>query len=83
MPFTFLETSGVSQGCGGLLNASSGTIQSLDYDGDGQYENDLDCVWRIQAPENKVIKLTMGRFILEDSNCINYDHLEVINNSES
>lgn len=76
----FVHGTGESHGCGGVLNASSGTFQSLDYDNDGKYESGLDCVWVIMAPPTKIIRITFQRFDVEKpdgSDHCPWDSLEV------
>jgi hypothetical protein len=67
----------VGQGCGGVINQTSGTIQSLDYDGDGQYENSLDCRWTKMAAANSIIVLNFTAFNLEPGDSCPYDYVEV------
>ena len=55
---------GPSQGCGGLLNTTSGVIKSLDHDGNGQYEPDLNCVWQIVVPPDHNVRLHFDQFDL-------------------
>ena len=69
---------GPLQGCGGLLRSTSGSFASLDADGNGYYEPELDCTWQIVAPQGQVISLTFNSFNLEvDQNC-DYDYIEVM-----
>jgi len=51
--------------CGGILNATSGEIRSVDADRNGQYENDLDCTWQIIVPVNQRITIQFTNFSLE------------------
>ena len=55
----------VLPGCGGTLNATWATFRSLDADADGQYEKNLDCVWRIQAPFRRRISFRLALFQLQ------------------
>ena len=59
-------TYGSSRGCGGLINIteSSKSISSLDVDGDGQYEPDLNCHWTVVGPADKVVKMRFTSFDL-------------------
>ena len=59
-------TYGSSRGCGGLINIteSSKSISSLDVDGDGQYEPDLNCHWTVVGPSDKVVKMRFTSFDL-------------------
>ena len=56
---------------------TSGLIRSLDVDGDGIYEQDLDCTWIIESPPDKVVKLDITDFELEPDDFCRYDSLEV------
>ena len=68
---------GPQSGCGGVLNATSGQLQSVDADANGQYENNLDCRWTIIGASNKVIRFSVqGLDIEPNANCI-YDYLRV------
>lgn len=67
---------GPRQGCGGLIQASSGSFGSVDDNGDGQYEPELDCTWQISVPTDMVVRLTFNSFAMEDRDC-HYDYVEV------
>ena len=61
-------TYGPNQGCGGnidISNIGQKDIHSVDIDGDGKYESDLNCHWLITAQQNKVIKMRFTSFDLE------------------
>ncbi|XP_058537778.1 cubilin isoform X1 [Neofelis nebulosa] len=77
---TFHQTLGPQQGCGGYLTGSSDTFASPDSDSNGRYDKNLNCVWFIVAPVNKVIKLTFKTFALEAPSsaqrCI-YDYVKL------
>ncbi|GFU30258.1 cubilin [Trichonephila clavipes] len=77
---TYRMTYGVDHGCGGVLNVSSGEIQSLDIDSDGYYEPNLDCIWFINTNDpGKVLAVAFETFDLEPSrnnSCI-YDYVGV------
>lgn len=62
-------------GCGGVINSTSGSIQSIDINRDGLYEMDLECVWQMALPQNLTIFLQFNRFDLVSTGC--YDYLEV------
>jgi cubilin len=78
-------TYGPQQGCGGLFNLTDGskTITSLDVDGDGSYEPELNCQWTVVAPPGKVVKLRFTRFQLEmrqnDTHRECWDYVEIRN----
>ncbi|XP_074652971.1 cubilin-like [Tubulanus polymorphus] len=63
----YTTTYGIHQGCGGLLNSTSGSFQSIDSDGDGLYEPYLVCTWRIQTTPGKVVLLNFTDWELERS----------------
>ncbi|XP_001377380.2 cubilin [Monodelphis domestica] len=77
---SFRETLGPQHGCGGYLTNSSFTFASPDSNADGKYDKNLNCVWVIAAPVNKVINLTFTTFFLEGQSsfrgCI-YDYVKV------
>ncbi|XP_066579431.1 cubilin [Amia ocellicauda] len=62
---TYRETLGPEQGCGGYLTSSSGTLSSPDSNNDGKYESNMDCLWNIVMPPNKLVNLTFTGFHLE------------------
>ncbi|XP_053120680.1 cubilin [Hemicordylus capensis] len=62
---SFRETIGPQQGCGGYLTKSSSSFGSPDSNNDGKYDKDLECVWIIAAPMNKLVNLTFSTFTLE------------------
>ncbi|KAI0233513.1 Cubilin [Lamellibrachia satsuma] len=72
---------GPNQGCGGVLNMTTGVITSLDHSGNGRYEPDLGCIWQIIVPENDNVRLRFDRFDLAPqggAECIDqFDYLEV------
>lgn len=71
---------GPLQGCGGFLTEDNSTFVSPDSDSDGKYDRELNCIWYIIAPENKLIELTFSKFSLErgsaDGRCY-YDYVQV------
>ena len=75
----------LDQGCGGLVNLTEGrrTITSLDLNGDGNYEPELNCQWTLAAPPGKVVKLRFTQFQLEmrqnDTHQECWDYLEIRN----
>lgn len=76
----FCFNTGPQQGCGGYMTGSDHTFASPDSDSNGRYDKNLNCVWFITAPVNKVIKLTFHTFALEAATtmrrCI-YDYVKV------
>ncbi|XP_078582053.1 cubilin-like isoform X2 [Branchiostoma floridae x Branchiostoma japonicum] len=73
----YRETFGPAQGCGGSLIADSGTIQPVDIDNNGQYENNQDCTWTVTAADTKVISLSFDSFALEAESQCRYDYLQI------
>ncbi|KAK7823852.1 hypothetical protein U0070_020523, partial [Myodes glareolus] len=67
-------------GCGGFLTEDNSTFVSPDSDSDGKYDRELNCIWYIIAPENKLIELTFSKFSLErgsaDGRCY-YDYVQI------
>ncbi|XP_071156308.1 cubilin-like isoform X2 [Mytilus edulis] len=74
---TYRTTYGESQGCGGVLNSTSGRITSVDSDGNGKYEHNLDCRWIIIVGDNKIVKLTVEGLGVESHSTCYYDFLEI------
>ncbi|KAK3105916.1 hypothetical protein FSP39_008473 [Pinctada imbricata] len=71
----YRTTFGVNQGCGGVLNSTSGTLKAVDIDNDGEYENALDCKWVIIVGDNQVVRfIVTGMDIEAHSRCM-YDYL--------
>ncbi|XP_075791900.1 scavenger receptor cysteine-rich domain-containing protein DMBT1-like [Pelodiscus sinensis] len=60
--------------CGGVLQHSSGTLSSPFYP--GNYPNNADCVWEIEAMNNFCITLLFRDIATEDGNC-RYDYIEI------
>ena len=62
-------------GCGTIINASTAHdwIYFRDSDGDGLYDNSVNCSWTIQAPENMTIEIHVTIKYIE----CNYDYLKV------
>ncbi|XP_024431584.2 cubilin [Desmodus rotundus] len=77
---SFRQTLGPQQGCGGHLTGPDQTFASPDSDSNGRYDKNLNCMWFITAPVNKVIKLTFSTFTLESASimrrCI-YDYVKL------
>ncbi|CAH1775425.1 unnamed protein product [Owenia fusiformis] len=73
----YTTTFGINQGCGGLLNQSSGSIGSVDATGNGYYENNLDCTWQIIVPNDNIVKVTFLQMDLESDIGCGYDYVEV------
>ena len=67
---------GRSFDCGGVLNSTSDWISPLDSDGDGVYDDNLDCVW--YGDGTHVIHGFLSNIDIETgANPFDYDYLEV------
>ncbi|KAK9396207.1 cubilin [Crotalus adamanteus] len=81
---SFRETIGPQQGCGGYLTNASYNFGSPDSDKDGKYDKDVECVWVLAAPINKLINFTFNTFELEAAtsfqNC-QYDYVKLYDGS--
>ncbi|KAJ8306835.1 hypothetical protein KUTeg_014919 [Tegillarca granosa] len=73
---TYITTYGPRQGCGGVLNGTSGRFSSVDGDGDGLYENNLNCKWIIFVGDNKLVRLTIEDMEIEEAAC-RFDYIKV------
>ena len=73
----YLMLVGSEAECGGLVVEPEGEIRTLDTDGDGHYENLLNCLWVIVAPEYYQIKLSFHEFDIEFSLVCSFDVLRV------
>ncbi|XP_074928780.1 scavenger receptor cysteine-rich domain-containing protein DMBT1-like [Chelonoidis abingdonii] len=60
--------------CGGVLQYSSGTFQSPFYP--GNYPNNADCVWEIEAMSNYRVTLSFSDIETEGGTC-QYDYIEI------
>ncbi|XP_074855665.1 scavenger receptor cysteine-rich domain-containing protein DMBT1-like [Carettochelys insculpta] len=60
--------------CGGILQYSSGTFQSPFYP--GNYPNNADCVWEIEAENNYRVTLLFRDIVTEGGRC-QYDYIEI------
>ena len=64
--------------CGGILNQSSGEIQSMDRNEDGLYDNNLDCHWTIVCGPNQIVELRILSIELEIRTILcSFDYIEV------
>ncbi|XP_065577276.1 cubilin-like isoform X4 [Artemia franciscana] len=75
-------TYGENQGCGGIRNVTSTNsieLRSLDIDGNGQYEHNLDCQWIIIGEPGQVLRLQFNLMDIEESQngTCHYDYIEV------
>ncbi|XP_061569576.1 cubilin-like [Cololabis saira] len=74
---TYRETLGPAQGCGGYLSMPMGMLGSPDPNHDGRYEPNMNCIWTIETPVNRVVNLTFSSFDLETSSSCRYDYIKV------
>ena len=72
-----LQFSAICESCGCNLTAPSGWLTSPDADGDGSYENDLDCYWRIIADEGTLIEFKFLEMEIEHHGSCIYDFVQV------
>ena len=49
------------------MHGPYGTILSPDSDGDGYYDNNANCVWRIEVMEGYVIRYNFETFAVENA----------------
>ncbi|XP_048238874.1 cubilin-like [Haliotis rufescens] len=61
--------------CGGSLTGTYGAIKSPNYP--NPYPHGTNCLWKITAPTNYYIKLTINDFHVESHSNCNFDALEV------
>ncbi|XP_052817631.1 ovochymase-1-like isoform X2 [Mya arenaria] len=67
-------------GCHGTVQVFTehrGSISSPGYDGQSYYKNNQNCSWRIQAPDNMIIRLMFQDFLTEKIAGCTYDYLAV------
>uniref|UniRef100_A0A8B9TLQ1 Cubilin n=1 Tax=Anas platyrhynchos TaxID=8839 RepID=A0A8B9TLQ1_ANAPL len=76
---SFRETLGPQNGCGGYLTYSAYSFGSPVSNVSRRYEKNLDCVWIITAPANKLINLTFTSFVLEaqSAQTCRYDYVKL------
>ncbi|GFR72241.1 cubilin, partial [Elysia marginata] len=67
--------------CGGRLTQLSASIETPNYP--EPHPQDMDCVWRITAPEGHQIRLKVVDFQLESSDNCSIDYLEIRNGNFS
>ena len=60
-----------------MLNSTTGRITTVDANGDGDYEPNLDCRWRIIVGDNKIVKLTIEGMEIESLSTCYYDFVQV------
>ncbi|XP_013797015.2 cubilin [Apteryx mantelli] len=76
---SFRETLGPQHGCGGYLTNSAYSFGSPVSNMNRRYEKNLECIWIITAPENKLINLTFTSFALEaqSARTCRYDYVKL------
>ncbi len=66
----------VSSECGGIFQGTSGSIR-YPVVPDQSYSHNMDCVYLIRVPADKVVNITFTRFELEQSSTCSYDWVQV------
>ena len=72
------QTLGPDQGCGGLITNGEGTI-TPPVDGNGQYFNEMFCIWEFAVQSQRSMEFDFIKFDLEEMSlgeC--YDYVEII-----
>ena len=60
------------------MNSSSPSVfESPDVNRDGKYEDNLECVWTIFAPENYVLSISFTQFTVDTKSIACGDYVEV------
>ncbi|XP_061178089.1 cubilin-like [Saccostrea echinata] len=72
----YWTTYGERQGCGGILNSTSGRFGSVDIDRNGVYEAQ-NCKWTIIVGDNKIVNLRFESMDLEEVRDCRYDYVLV------
>ncbi len=62
--------------CGGTFQGTSGSIR-YPVVPDQSYSHNMDCVYLIRVPADKVVNITFTRFELEQSSTCSYDWVQV------
>ena len=52
-------------------------INNHDFDGDGLYDNNLECTWTIITDQNNIVQLFIFEFDLEEDDWCRFDKLKV------
>ena len=60
-----------------LFTGETGMFTSMDSDDDGLYDNNLDCVWTIEASESQIVKLHVQDIDIQMDEMCRFDFLEV------
>ena len=60
-----------------MIKSKSGFITSPDYDNDGLYDKNVDCLWTIQVEEGHFIRYMFQYIYIEDSDGCTKDTLWV------
>lgn len=64
----YTATPSTEKGCGGVLNASSGSIETPQLGPDEVFDPNIDCIWHIIGASNKVVKLTFVSMNMVEGN---------------
>ena len=60
-----------------LFTGETGMFTSMDSNNDGLYDNNLDCVWTIEASESQIVKLHVQSIDIQRDELCRFDFLEV------
>ncbi|XP_071830620.1 cubilin-like [Apostichopus japonicus] len=78
--YTFISRPAPSS-CDRVFSSMESTIISSEGFHEGNYPNDQDCTYYIQAGMNQIVEITFDHFDLELSKNCKYDYVEVQNNN--
>ena len=53
--------------CGGVLRDMSGSVVAPDSDSNGQYDENVNCFWTIEAEEGYVLRYMINYIMIESS----------------
>ena len=67
--------------CGSDEVSILGFLAPADFDGDGLYDNDMDCIWKLVAlKRNQLLQLYFLRMDLQSSESCELDYVKVVFN---
>ncbi|XP_022101541.1 cubilin-like [Acanthaster planci] len=61
--------------CGGKIGGKKGSVKSPNYPRD--YDGNLDCLWTIEVPEDKRVRLTFKVLVIEEHASCDYDRVTI------
>ena len=74
-----LILSASNKSCGAIITEQTGVITSPDWDQDGFYELNVNCIWAVMVDVNHVIRFQVLNVAIQFTyGCVNADYLEVI-----